>query len=73
MGKKSAELKEPEAQYLVGEAFLNGRGVEKSSEQANYWFQKAAKNGFSSAFEALKKTKSSEAGDNVSEAVANPQ
>ncbi|NBX70203.1 MAG: sel1 repeat family protein, partial [Proteobacteria bacterium] len=61
--KKSAEANDSESQYLLGEAFLVGRGTEKNVEQALYWFRKSANQGYSDAFDGIKRAeKSSDSG-----------
>lgn len=40
-----ANRKNSEAQYFLGMLYYAGNGVDKSEEQATYWFKKAAKQG----------------------------
>lgn len=40
-----AEEGEPQAQFIVGQRFENGRGTEKNQERANFWYGKAASKG----------------------------
>ena len=41
----AAEKDHPRAQYLLGEAYETGRGLEKDCSRALYWYKKAADNG----------------------------
>ena len=52
---KSAELGNDFAQYLLGRAYLNGKGVEQSKEKALYWLKKSADQGRNHAKLLLKK------------------
>ena len=47
--RKSALLGYPEAQYALGLAYAEGRGVEKDASQAYGWLLKAAKQGHKAA------------------------
>ena len=42
---KVAEKGNPDAQYTIGMAYLEGKGVQKSEEKAIEWFEKAAAKG----------------------------
>lgn len=41
----AAEKDHPRAQYLLGEAYETGQGLEKDCSRALYWYKKAADNG----------------------------
>lgn len=43
------------AQYLLGQSYKNGEGVEKDPELAVHWYRKAAENGNQDAKDALKR------------------
>ena len=47
--KKNAEQGDADAQYNLGNAYLNGNGVEKDLEEAAKWFKKAADRGHKEA------------------------
>lgn len=49
MGPKAAEQDVPGAQYLVGEAYRQGRGVAQSNGAAAEWFRKAVDRGYGPA------------------------
>ncbi len=51
--KKAAELGELRAQYLLGQRFANGDGVEKNDEEANKWLKQSADQGCCDAQYAL--------------------
>ena len=42
----AAEKDHPRAQYLLGEAYETGRGLEKDCSRALYWYKKAAEQGY---------------------------
>ena len=46
-----------EAQYMLGCYYKYGYGVEKSAEQADFWFRKVAEQGYKLPEEALKNNK----------------
>jgi len=52
---QSAEQGDDFAQYLLGNAYLNGQGVEKSKDKALFWLEKSAAQGRSHAKSLLKK------------------
>jgi uncharacterized protein len=43
--RKSADRGNPDAQYKLGKAYIDGIGVDKDKVAAVYWFQKAAEQG----------------------------
>ncbi|MCY4232593.1 MAG: tetratricopeptide repeat protein [Bacteroidetes bacterium] len=47
--KEKAEQGDPEAQFTLGEAYEDGRGVIESYTQALHWYRKASMQGHSSA------------------------
>ncbi|MDS7928268.1 tetratricopeptide repeat protein [Acinetobacter sp. V102_4] len=51
--KKSAELGNPEAQYNLGVFFEKGIYVKKDKKQAEYWYEKSAKQGHLNAINNL--------------------
>lgn len=51
--KKSAELGSPEAQYNLGVFFEKGIYVKKDAKQAEYWYEKSAKQGHLNAINNL--------------------
>ena len=51
--RKSAELGNVRAQYLVADIYLNGLGIEKDPAQAAVWYRKAADAGDTDALYAL--------------------
>ncbi|WP_436862107.1 tetratricopeptide repeat protein [Acinetobacter haemolyticus] len=51
--KKAAELGNPEAQYNLGVFFEQGVYVKKDKKQAEYWYEKAAKQGHLNAINNL--------------------
>jgi TPR repeat protein len=51
--RKAAEGGHDEAQFYLGDCYLNGRGVEQDKKQAAEWFKKAADQGYLQAKEAL--------------------
>jgi TPR repeat protein len=50
---EAANAGHPEGQYLVGECYLNGRGVDKNEELGLEWLRKAADADFEKAFVRL--------------------
>ena len=48
-----AQSDDPVAQYNLGLIFKNGLGREKNVEQANFWFQQAANQGLTQAYNQL--------------------
>lgn len=50
---RKAALVSGNASYLLGQMYASGRGVEQDSEQAVYWYQKAASQGHKEARTAL--------------------
>jgi TPR repeat protein len=51
--RKAAEGGHDEAQFYLGDCYLNGRGVEQDDKQAAEWFKKAAEQGHLQAKDAL--------------------
>ena len=51
---QAAAQNRPEAQYKVGYLYEQGHGVAKNSEQAMAWYERADKQGYPDAHEALK-------------------
>lgn len=61
-----AQNEEPVAQYNLGLIFKNGLGQDKNIEQANFWFQQAAKQGLLQAYNQLQgKALTSAAGTHI--------
>jgi TPR repeat protein len=52
--RKAAEQGHPLAQYDLGICYYNGKGVEKSRDEAVKWWTAAAKQGDKNAKKALK-------------------
>jgi hypothetical protein len=46
---KAAEQGEAEAQFILGEIYIEGKGALKSFKTAKYWVQLAYENGFNRA------------------------
>lgn len=55
--KDAAKENSRTAQYLLGDCYENGTGVEQDYKQAAYWYRKAAKQGDPDAKEALERLK----------------
>lgn len=51
--RERAERGEVQAQFNVGYLYMTGRGVERSQEQAIYWYRRSAEQGHRAAREAL--------------------
>jgi TPR repeat protein len=51
--KKAADQKDHEGEYLVGQHYEEGRGVEKSSTEAIKWYRLAAEAGHANAMRSL--------------------
>lgn len=51
--RRAAELGDAEAQYELGECYLQGNGVRKNRNLAKHWFELAEEQGFGPAREAI--------------------
>lgn len=49
-----AKLGYLESQFTVGYLYLQGKGVDANRSEAEVWFNKAAKNGYHRALDALR-------------------
>ena len=47
--RKLAESGDAVAQYIFGDSYLNGYGVDRDEEEAVKWFRKSAEQGYSMA------------------------
>ena len=53
----SAQKGNPETQYKVGNCYETGQGTKTDVEQALYWYQKAAAQGYPDAIDAIARMK----------------
>ena len=53
--KKAASLGNPEALFLVGAVYADGRGVKRDLGESKLWFDKACKAGYENGCNASKK------------------
>ena len=51
---RGTEKGNSKSQYMVGECYANGWGVETKLTKAKEWYEKAASQGYESAIEKLK-------------------